>query len=105
MVSYGCCGLGASIYGSFILNERTQLTSGNGIRGLDNPGLRASTPIEISSGENLTLYRDTVGILFEQMMSPLASKSSWHREALFHLWTMNRVRLPLKIGLERESQY
>ena len=61
MVSYGCCGLGASIYGSFISNERTQLTSGNGIRGSDDPGLRASTPIEISSVKNLTLYRDTVG--------------------------------------------
>ena len=61
MVSHGCCGLGASIYGSFISDEHTKLTTGYGTRGSDDTGLHASTPIEISSGKNFALDRDTVG--------------------------------------------
>ena len=60
MVSYSCCDLEASTYGSFVSNERIKLTSSNGTRGPDDPSLRASTPIEICSGKNLTLYRNTV---------------------------------------------
>ena len=48
LVSHGCCNPETSIYGTVISDERTKLTSGNKTRGPDDPGLRASTPIEIS---------------------------------------------------------
>ena len=60
MVSYGCCGLGASIYRSFILDKHIKLISSNETRRSDNSSLRGFILIKINLGKNLTLYCDTI---------------------------------------------
>ena len=59
--THGYCDLDPGIYRRVQSEKHAERTSGNKSVGLDDPGLRESTPIEISLGTYFALYRRTVG--------------------------------------------
>ena len=61
LIAHGYYDLGPSIHERVRLEKHAERTSGNQYIGLDDTGLRESTPIEISSGTQFTLYCGTVG--------------------------------------------